>query len=75
MGSYLSNRALTDLLVKRGLVPDNCRQADILIDPTGPLVIRYEVFVTAEHLAAVAEVLREVAAETLKNTVMGTEVK
>jgi hypothetical protein len=66
MGQVLSNRQISALLVKRGLVPDNCRSAEVLIDPTGPLIIRYEVFVDAEHLAAVAEVLREVAAEHIQ---------
>lgn len=63
MSRIMTTRNIAEKLVKRGLVPDNCRCADIQIDPTGPLIIRYEVYVSAQHLGAVAEVLCEVAAE------------
>lgn len=59
--SKLSNRQLAAELSARGLMPANCRIIEVTLDPSGPLVIRYEVFVTSEQLAQVADAMKAVA--------------
>lgn len=59
--AFLTNRALGSELQKRGLLPDNCREARLVVSVDGALVIQYEVYVTDEMLAAMGATFLDVA--------------
>jgi hypothetical protein len=61
MRSILSNQRLADELTKRDLTPRNCRLLELRVEPTGALVIRYEVFVDAPLADGIADALKTVA--------------
>jgi hypothetical protein len=51
------------LLVESGLVPLHCSKVELDMPASGPLVLRYEVFVTPEHLEKLAMVFQVLASE------------
>lgn len=59
--TVVSNQGIGDELMKRGLVPDNCVNVKIIIGLGGAMVIRYEVFVTPENLAAIGDAMKALA--------------
>jgi hypothetical protein len=48
-----------------GLVPPNCRVMEISIGVDGALMVRYEVFLTAEQTVALGGVFQQVGAEVI----------
>lgn len=61
MASIISNRSVGSVLVKRGLVPNNCYNAEILIAVNGAMSIRYEVYVTGDDLLKLSDAFAEIA--------------
>ena len=61
----VSVRGLHKPLADAGLVPPNCRVMEISIGVEGALVVRYEVFLTAEQIVALGGVLQQVGAEVI----------
>lgn len=51
------------LLQDRGLLPNHCSKVELHIPPMGAMVIRYEVFVADEHLAALGDAFTQMAEE------------
>ena len=51
------------LLEARGLLPKHCRFVEIHIPPNGAMVIRYDIFLTDESAAILAEAFAQIAAE------------
>lgn len=45
-------------------MPRNCSKVEILIPPNGAMVLRYEVYVTDEHLDALGSAFIQMAADT-----------
>jgi hypothetical protein len=62
MAHFIPNRRITEHLLEQGLVPANCRTADLHFEPDGAVVLRYEVFVTDDDLAK----LQRAIAKTLE---------
>jgi len=63
MASLVGNRRISRHLAERGLLPAQCRLVEVSIEPTGALVIRYEVFVHSDQLGALADALKAAADE------------
>jgi hypothetical protein len=63
MTKFVSNRALANALMKRGLLPAECRLLEIRLEVDGALAIRYERLVPADELVVFAEALKEVGEE------------
>jgi len=57
--AVMTGRGLAPMLIKHGLLPDNCRLIEVSMSPDSIPIIRYEVFVTKEQMAKFAEALRE----------------
>ena len=55
--------SVVGLLEARGLLPKHCRLVEINIPPSGAMVIRYEIFITDESAAILAEAFAQIAAE------------
>lgn len=72
MANIISGHSVGRVLVKRGLVPDNCYNAEIFMRADGVMTIRYEVHVTAEHMLKLSEAFAEIAAA--KATSSGGEI-
>lgn len=53
-------RRLGAELVARGVVPENCRNLELLMRADDVVVFRYEVHATNEQLLALAEALKAV---------------
>jgi hypothetical protein len=51
------------LLAEQGLVPANCSRLELVIPVAGPMVLRYEVFVAAEHLEKLSLLFQVLASE------------
>lgn len=67
MSIKISN-PVVKLLEARGLLPKHCRLLEIHIPPNEAMVIRYEVFISDDTAAFLAEAFAEVAAgERAKN--------
>jgi hypothetical protein len=64
--SRMSTRALEPELIKRGLLPPECKLIEVSIAPHSALVIRYEVYVRSDQLALFAEAMNAVAVEAMK---------
>ena len=71
MASIINTTRLSKHLAARGLVPANCRLVEVSITPSGPLVIRYEVFVGLEQMQLFAEACvaaaEDIAADDARN--------
>ena len=52
----------------RGLLPAHCRLIEVGMTPSAALVIRYEVFVTADQLGSFADALKAAAVEATPAT-------
>jgi hypothetical protein len=46
-------------LIAHGLVPPNCKLLDVVVSPTGPPVLRYEVFLDETDLRKFADAFAE----------------
>jgi len=66
MSDIIGNHAIATELVKRGLVPAHCRVLDVHIDVRGPVILRYEKFLTADELVQFAEAWAAVASGTAR---------
>ena len=62
MAIHISTPVL-NLLQARGLLPKHCKLVEITIPPADGMVIRYEVFVTEDSAAILAEAFAAIAAE------------
>lgn len=65
MSSVLNTLRLEKELIARGLLPDRCHLVEIRIEPNSALMIRYEVFVTADKLSLYADAMKAAAAEVI----------
>ncbi len=61
--ALINTVSLAKHLAARGLVPDHCRLVEVSITPSGPLVLRYEVFVELSQLHLFAEAFKQTADE------------
>jgi hypothetical protein len=61
MATILHPSKLEDALQRRGLVPPNCRLLEVVMEVMKPIVIRYEVFLTAEGARQFGEAYLEAA--------------
>ncbi len=59
MSTLVDPRRLEAALLKYGLVPGDCRRAEVVIEPGAVAVIRYEVFVTIDKIAALGMAFAE----------------
>lgn len=62
MAIRISN-AVCQVLEARGLLPKHCRLLEITIPPAEPMTIRYEIFVTDETAAILADAFAQIAAD------------
>lgn len=67
MKRIVTMRALHRPLMDAGLVPPDCRLMDVRIGIDGPLIITYEVHVSAERLSTLGEVFTLVAKTFLQH--------
>lgn len=51
------------LLVDSGLVPKNCGKVELEIPASGPMILRYEVFVSADQVEQLGLVFHALASE------------
>lgn len=58
------SRQVVDMLAARGLLPNHCSNVEIHIPPNGPMVVRFDVYITDEHLRAVADAFAMMADES-----------
>lgn len=58
MSSLISTIWIEKELIRRGLVPAECRLLEVSISPRSALVIRYEVGVRNDQLGAFADALK-----------------
>lgn len=65
MSVFDNPKKLADALVKHGLVPGNCRLAEVVFAPMKATIIRYEVTVTRQQTAALAKALAEASEEVV----------
>ncbi len=49
MSRIIANRGLAHELIQRGLVPENCRLIDVLIEVEGVVLLRYEKYLTQDE--------------------------
>ena len=61
MATILHPSRLEDALHRRGLVPPNCRLLEVVMEVMKPIVIRYEVFLSAEDARRFGEAYLEAA--------------
>lgn len=61
MPTILHPSKLEAALLKRGLLPPNCRLLEVVMGVMTPVVIRYEVFLTAEDMRRFGEAYLEAA--------------
>lgn len=55
------------MLLEAGLVPPNCSNVELHIPAAGVMMLRYDVFVTREHLEALSVVFQAMASEVREN--------
>jgi len=55
------------MLEARGLLPKHCRLVEIHIPPSGAMVICYEILITDESAAILAEAFAQIATEQHAN--------
>jgi hypothetical protein len=65
MNSVMSTMRLEKELISRGILPDHCRLIEVRIEPKSALVVRYEVFVTADQLESFADAMKAAASQQL----------
>jgi len=63
--TIVNTRRLEKELITRGLLPDRCRLIEVRVEPDSALVVRYEVYVTADKLALYADALKAAATEAI----------
>ena len=61
-GDVVDNRRLAVELIKRGIVPAQCRLLEVVIAVNGAAVLRFEKFIERDEMIALAEALRASAA-------------
>jgi len=58
------SRPIFERLQKRGLIPPNCANLELLIPPNAAMTLRYEVFLTEKECDALGEAFTEMANES-----------
>jgi hypothetical protein len=61
LSPIISAQFLGAELHKRGLVPENCRQVEVVIGLDGAVIVRYEVLVRADDIPNVIDALKAIA--------------
>jgi hypothetical protein len=60
--------AMVKRLHDEGFLPSECRSVELTIPPAGPMVLRFEVFMTDERLKQLGGAFLELATERAKLT-------